>query len=291
MAEHLQKPHSPVLRFRNAYDSSLAEICAVPEPVLVPITLDVPGIVTVVLGVWPKVRGLRSTISNTLADFPIHVFDKLLVYALALGYAHTIYETVTKRPSHLTALAKEGLFQRAILFADATALAKRGIVEAKLLKGLHGTHGYKNVAFDLLALSNMLRTPGALSATRAAVNESDLDKVECLAEKLLVAASWRNRSSDTIIEATRNRQAAFTLLVNAYNEVRAAIVYLRRQRGDADTFVPSLYVGRAKKKRSKSTKAPTHTELAPATPALTGSALPRVAQLNATQEAATGPFL
>ena len=89
MAEHLQKPHSPVLRFRNAYDSSLAEICAVPEPVLVPITLDVPGIVTVVLGVWPKVRGLRSTIANTLADFPIHVFDKLLVYALALGYAHT----------------------------------------------------------------------------------------------------------------------------------------------------------------------------------------------------------
>ena len=211
---------------------------------------------TVVLGVWPKVRGFRTTIVNTLVDFPIHVFDKLLVYALALGYAHTIYKTVTKPPSDLTALAKTGLFQRAILFVDATALTKRGIIDASLPKGLHGTHGYKNVAFDLLALSNMLRTPRSLSATRAAVNESDLDKVECLAERLLVAASWRSRSPDTIVEAARNRRAAFGLLANAYNEVRAAIVYLRRQRGDADTFVPSLYVGRGKKKGPKSTKEP-----------------------------------
>ena len=291
MTEHLQEPPALVSRFRYAYDSLFAEICAVPEPVLVPITLDVPGTVTVVLGVWPKMRSLRSTIANTLADFPILVFDKVLVYALALGYAHTIYQTVTKRPNVLTELAKEGPLQRAILFADATALTKRRIIDKSLLKSLHGTHGYKNVAFDLLALSNMLRTPGALSATRAAVNESDLDKVECLAEKLLVAASWRSRLPDTIIEATRNRQAAFTLLVNAYNEVRAAILYLRRQRGDADTFVPSLYVGRAKKRGPKSTKAPMYTEFAAANPAPTGSALPGVAQLNATQDAATGPFL
>jgi hypothetical protein len=177
------------------------------------------------------------------------------------------------------------------LFADATALTKRGIIDTSVVRALRGTHGYRNVAFDLLALSNMLRASDARSATRVAVNDSDLDQVECLAERLLVAASWRSRSPDTIVEATRNRQAAFTLLVNAYNEVRAAIVYLRRQREDADTFVPSLYGGRTKMKGRKPTKEPMHSECAPATPAVTGSALPCVAQLNANQVAATGPFL
>ena len=99
---------------------------------LVPITLDVLGIVTVVLGVWPKVRSLRSTIANTLADFPIQVLDKLLVYALALGYAHTIYETVTKRSSNLTALAKE----------EETAQIHKGANALRVRTGHSSSHGF-----------------------------------------------------------------------------------------------------------------------------------------------------
>jgi hypothetical protein len=108
---------------------------------------------------------------------------------------------------------------------------------------------------------------------------------------LLVAASWRSRSPKPIVEATRNRRAAFTLLVHAYNEVRAAIVCLRRQRGDADTIVPALHVGRAKWKGRKRTKEPAQTESAPATPTFTDSALACAAQLNADHVAVTGPFL
>jgi hypothetical protein len=46
------------------------------------------------------------------------------------------------------------------------------------------------------------------------------------------------------------RQKAFTLFVRAYDEARRAVQYLRAKAGDADSIAPSLYQGRAGRRRS-----------------------------------------
>jgi hypothetical protein len=57
-------------------------------------------------------------------------------------------------------------------------------------------------------------------------------------------------STLTVAVATRTRQAAYTLFVTSYNEVRSAVQYLRRREDDADTIIPSLFVIHGARKKS-----------------------------------------
>lgn len=70
------------------------------------------------------------------------------------------------------------------------------------------------------------------------------------------------------------RQQAYTLFVNAYDQIRRAISFLRWDQGDADEIAPSLFGG---KKRRAATEAEPPVDSAP-TPT-TGAA------------AATGPVV
>ena len=45
------------------------------------------------------------------------------------------------------------------------------------------------------------------------------------------------------------RQRLFTLFVNAYDQARRAVGYLRWNEGDADQIAPSLYAGRSNGRR------------------------------------------
>ena len=45
-------------------------------------------------------------------------------------------------------------------------------------------------------------------------------------------------------QTARDRQAAYTLAVKAYEQVRAALAYVRRDYDDVDEILPSLYAGR-----------------------------------------------
>ena len=49
----------------------------------------------------------------------------------------------------------------------------------------------------------------------------------------------RELSPQAIAQVPRNRQAAFTLFMKAYEEVRAALQYLRHHEGDGDSIMPS----------------------------------------------------
>lgn len=82
------------------------------------------------------------------------------------------------------------------------------------------------------------------------------------AHGLLLTATRRSCSS---VRATRRptedhktvndlQRRAFTLFFRTYNEVRAAVVYVRRNHGDAKEFAPSL-LGGARRSRKKKPRA------------------------------------
>jgi len=99
------------------------------------------------------------------------------------------------------------------------------------------------------ALSDIYRKNWDKIADRTSIKKEELDQVEDLADKLVTAAGLRDQAPQLTAEATRDRQAAFTLFINAYNEVRAVIGFLRRKQGDLDTIAPSLFNGRAVAKK------------------------------------------
>jgi len=165
MADINQPTNVEESRFEAAYDRLLPEIDALPASALVVINIDVPSAVTSALGAWKEISTHRSELAATLQDFNAVQFDKLEAYALATGHAHALFMAASA-PAGLTELSDEVAKARELLLSDAVALAKRGVMDAQRLKDLKGPPGYKNIAFDLLALSRCSGKNGACWTAR-----------------------------------------------------------------------------------------------------------------------------
>jgi hypothetical protein len=248
MATENQDP-SLTPRYRRAFEAILSEIQSVPEKDFVGITVDIPATVLTVIGAWPEIKTLRPQFVQYLPGFEMQKFDKLEAYTLALGHSQTEYKTATEPPASLVALANSAIETRTVLLADLNSLIARGLIAPSATNELQGINGYKNVVFDLFALANILRLNTAKISGRSSVKPEELDAAENLADQLGTAVGERDQAPQIAAEAVRNRQAAFTLFIDAYEEVRTAINYLRRKQGDADTIAPSLYAGRTVSKK------------------------------------------
>jgi len=108
---------------------------------------------------------------------------------------------------------------------DVNTLIAYGLLAPEVLDDILGVNGYKNVMTDLGTLASILRTNAAQVAERTTVKPDELAEAEALATKLGKTVGVREQSPQVIAQATRNRQAAFTLFMKAYEEVRAAVQY------------------------------------------------------------------
>jgi hypothetical protein len=294
MTESTNNTNPKPPRFREAFERLTCEIQAVENDDLVPINLDVPSVVATVLGVSAKIRGFHDDIVKHLPSFDIDRFDRLESYALALGHAQTEYQTATEPPASLVELAAKVSRIRGILLSDINTLVARELLPESVLKDVKGGTGHKNFAFDVFALSNLYKHHWDKISPYTAIKREELDEAEREADALTTAVGEREQSPAVLAQVVRDRQAAFTLLVILYDEIRTAFAYLRRRQGDADSIAPSLYAGRAVAKK-KPTEDDHDNPPSPATtpstgnsPAATGT---QVSPSQPTKSAAAGPFM
>lgn len=258
-----------------AYEAIRAEIDAVPADELRPVNIDIMVGVTTVLGALPKLVQLRPQFA-LLQDFDLEGFDKLETKARALGHAHTLHLSASPSPE-IAEIAEDGADLRETLVVDVSALARRGLVDGDALKSLKGPVGYRNLAFDLAALSNLLRRAWPEIQGKCGLEESDIERARALADQLLTAVGLRQFDAPVQTESALRRTRAFTLFVRSYDQVRRAVSYLRWDEGDADEFAPSLYERRHVKKANELV-APSPSPVAPpangAAPARVAPGLP-----------------
>jgi hypothetical protein len=237
--------------FQEAYERHLAAIKALDADELQIINVDISAAVATTLGIVPKLVALRED-AATLPRFSISFFDELGGYARALAYAHSVYQAATAPPANLPQLNAEAVQLRQILMADAQALATRGLIDGQQLANFKGLTGYKHVAFDLLGLATVLRGAWDRIAAKTALELSELAKAEQLSNTLLVAAGEKEQiASAEVTEASLRRQQAYTLFINAYDQVRRAVLFLRWEEDDAEEIAPSLYAKQANHGRTK----------------------------------------
>jgi hypothetical protein len=229
--------------FADGFKRVEAEIRALPEAELVPVNIDVQGAVTTVLGALPELSALRPELVE-LKDFDLASFDKLRDYSLALGYTHAMYRVAAGPSDSLTALATELTELRDMLEADATALAKRGILDEAQVSKLRDGSGYKNIAFEVVGLVGLLRDRWDAIQGRSAISETELEHAGQLAQELVTKLGVREQAPAVAGAAAVLRQRAFTLFANTYDEVRRAVSYLRWHENDVDEIAPSLFAGR-----------------------------------------------
>jgi hypothetical protein len=281
--------------FEEPYNAIQPELKTLSPAELVPITIDIPTAVTTVLGVQPEVTALDDRIAK-LPEFNVELPEKLAIYTMALAHAHTLHAMASAPASAIIPLAEEGTTLRATLLADANALVQRGLMDGDQLKDLTGPVGYKNLAFDLQILAQAFHNAAATVQGKCATTPAELLHANEIAAQLLKLAGLQEQGPATIAATADIRNRAFTLFVNAYDQVRRAVSYLRWDEGDVDNITPSLYAGRAapKKKADVPAQSPSPSPGGPSpsngTPSPTpATPVPASIEVGATNGAHTGP--
>jgi hypothetical protein len=213
---------------------------------------------------------LRDQFVKLFTPAELAELDAIPTYADALSFAHTAVLAASQPLPPLHNLFARATELRDLLMSDATALANRGIIDAKVIADLKGGTGYLAVAYDLGAIVHLLRERWSDVSKRSAISELDVKEAENLYEQVTRAFAERERQSDAVTAATADRARAYTLFVNAYDQLRRAAMFVRWQQGDADKFVPSLYAGRGG--RGNVVKAPVQTTTATEAVAKAGAA-------------------
>jgi hypothetical protein len=262
-----------------------AEVRAVPEESLEPINLDVPTTVTTVLGAWPEILALRAQVA-ALPSFNIERLDKLRDYALALAHTHGIYRGLAAPPDGVVKLAEQLASIRDMLFADAMALAKRGVFDEARVAKLRSGPGYKNLAFDVVGLVQILRERWTDIANRTGVQQAELDQAAQLAQRLVTLVGLKEQAPAAANGVALLRQQAFSLLLNAYDEVRRAISFLRWHEQDAESIAPSLWSGRGNRAAPEPEQPPV---AAPGVPTAPGGSNPTAPTTPASPSGAANP--
>jgi hypothetical protein len=240
---------------RDVYQSILPEIEAFPSDQLQLINIDIPSAVATLLGALPRLREQREVLGQ-LVGFDVARFDKLEVYARALTYAHRLFLIASQPPDDLKALHEEAVQLREVLFRDASAAVARGWIPALAIDDLRGTVGYKNTAHDLGILVGVLQENWAKVAGKCGTTEQELAYADKLMFHILRVFGVRENGPEGMAEVTEMRLRAYALFVLAYDDVRQAILFLRRQSGDADRIAPTLYGPRAPRSKKEEASAP-----------------------------------
>lgn len=208
------------------------------------INVEVMYVVTLVLGHLKQIEALRDALSATLKDFDRNALDELDDCARALQHAHGLYLQATKSPVALQGLVDNATQLRDVLLTDATALAKRGLLNADSFREVKRNNGHRALIVDLQVLVATFRERWTEIVGRTAVQAEELDRAIVLVDTLTQAVGSKEHSPVAQAEATAIREKAFLLLVRTYNEIREGVLYVRRKHGDGELIAPSLYTGR-----------------------------------------------
>jgi len=230
-------------RYRLAFERALPASQALETKDLIPINIDLPTAIASTLGKLPGIMALRDR-AKALPELDIAAFDELETLVLATAHAHVRYMGASAEPEAILELNERGMRLRNTLYADAVALATRNLINGDRIGEFKAHVGYKNLAFDLMALAASLRDNWDKVSSKTAITPEDLDQAELLGDQLINAIGVREQSPSSVADIAAQRQRNFTLFVNAYDEVRRALSFLRWKEDDVEHIAPSLYAGR-----------------------------------------------
>jgi hypothetical protein len=247
-----------------------AEVEALPPERSRRINVHVPTAVAMVLGLLPRLAGLRDEMS-ALPGRPTDALDRLRDYALATLYAHALTLPRDAGETRLRALSSEALPLREGLLVSAELLAHFGLVDAKRVAAIRSGSGHLDAAQDLTALAALFRQAGPAVRSKTPITADQVERAAQLGVLLVEAFGRRQQRTDGAGDPGENADRlarVYELFYNAYDECRRAVAFLRWHQGDADAFAPSLQQGR--RGRSKPPVEPSDgdsTGEAPVTPA------------------------
>ncbi len=209
----MSNPLNPVsISAPEAYERLLPVFMAMPESQLVRINIDVPRVVTTVLGAQRELLRLRPLLVG-LPDFDVVELDELELKARAASHAHALYVAATDSPSTPQELLERCTELRDRLYSDALVLVRRKLLDAKPLREVKRRTGHRELAVDLQVLAATIRSVWSILQGRTLVTAEELDEAVRLADELNGVVGQRDQGQPGVLEARAIRHRAFSLLV------------------------------------------------------------------------------
>lgn len=244
---------------REAYERARTRFAAV--RVLRPLSTSPTQAAIAVLAALPALVPLRSTFRR-MPGFDLVAFDALEELAWANVYLEAQHCILTE-PKSLAPLREaveastRNLTRLLQVFVDAKRLPPE-----KLLPRSRGREGMGAAAVRLMATAGVVRREWATIGDRAPITTADLAAAEELGRSLVDAYTARLVPKERRLELLRERQAAFTLLLEDHEAARRAYVYAVGGRPADLARVPPLHQARnilelQKHRRRKKAGAPT----------------------------------
>lgn len=249
-------PPADEFQYRQALEAVRPEMEALTEEQLAPMNLDIPTCVMTVRGAMAEIMPFKDRVAAALPKFNLALFDKLETYAMALGYANTRHRVASTPVMPLEELQEAAVALREQLLSDLQPLAFRGFIDESRLSQVKRVNGYNNLAQEVMLMTELARKSWSVISTKTSLTLAELAHAEQVAERLVKAAGEKEQIKPVVTAENDVRRRAYTLLLNAYDEVRRAITFVRWAEDDIDEIAPSLWSNRVRRKTDKAVAAP-----------------------------------
>jgi hypothetical protein len=246
MTERPESRCVPAPALESIYRAHIDEIRAVPTESLIPINLELGAAVARVLSVLDTVQPWQQELQQRLPHFDPRIIHRLRGYAYALLHAHTRCEgrrNLDRATRDLLAKASE---LRSRFLSDANAMARRKLIDRQVLEAFTGVRCHTHKVSDLSALVQLFRQNWEGIRYKTAVTLEELEEAYQLTLQLDSALDRFKPGSDAMTSRRLIRAQAFTLFARTYDELRAAVAYVKWTNAEYETIAPSLYAGRRK---------------------------------------------
>ncbi len=246
--------------FHVAYQRLRPRFAAVPQSGILRVPLDTGLVVQTVLGVIPELEELQDEIAWELPRVDLAMISELRETAFAVAHLESLMRGAKGFVSQDTADPLQKVRDyRSLLLADTQPLVARGLLEQEASTLSRG-NSPRNIAFDTLQLANYLDTNWERIQGRSLITREELDAARDAVRELLTYLGVKDQGGESEEEVQSNRLKGLTLLFKLYEELRWAVRYIRRNTGDADLVMPSLYTLR---KARRNTSGPDEPETQP----------------------------
>lgn len=224
----------------TAFEVTRADRDALDRHDLLAVNVDPGAAALIALGALPSIRMYASEI-RALAPSCAHAVDSLERYAHATLHAHSLFKVSTSNEEFARLFAEITTWRSRLLGVLSLAASFEIVDEAVVVK-LRNAQGYRGWLEATGAAEDIVRKHWARLEGKNPLTVGDLATARDVAARFLEAHAQRSATAAGQTQSAIDRQRAFTLLANAYEEIRCALRFLRRRENDFDRFAPSLWL-------------------------------------------------
>jgi hypothetical protein len=183
------------------------------------------------------VRALRGELVETFKKFDHSLLDLVVDYAVAAKFLYNA-EQVTTEPNVVSDELAVGQSLRAKLTAVVRMHVDLETIDPRVANLIFALpNGYAGTSNALQRLEQLVQKHFAVIGPSLPFSTTVLD--DARKQSAVLAAAKRSRAkADPVLTAKRRK--ASVLMVEAWDEIRAAVAYVRRAAKDEDSIAPAL---------------------------------------------------